>query len=190
MIRELSKTSFDRIKESYFKIFSGNNPFENCFKKEIEKVSLIYPVNGYKLTEDQYSALIQTISNTSVDEEVFVSEIEAESLGDVFKPNNNIIKYELKHWTFDLSTTYDEYIDMDIYIENAIYSSKGNWGIMISHEEHAVIGGGAEFLDNFRTKYAEFDNSFESFKEHWEYNRKNYYSKLEWYDNLIKSLRR
>lgn len=185
----MSQPSLDRMKESFFSVFSGNNPFEISFKKEIEKISVIYPVDGYKLTEDQFCALIQTLISLCVDEEVFVSEIEAELLGDVFTPNVDIEKYELKHWSFDLSTTYDEYYEMDINVENAIYSSNGNWGIMISHEEHAVIGGSAEFFNVFRMKYSEFDNSFNSFQEYWEHNRINLNSKLEWYDSFLSSLK-
>lgn len=190
MIREMSKTSFGRIKKSYFKVFSGNNPFEISFKKEIEKISVIYPVDGYKLTEEQFNSLIQTLISLRIDEEVLVSEIEAELLGDVFIPNVDTKKYDLKHWSFDLSTTYDEYSEMDINVENAIYSSNGNWGIMISHEEHAIIGGSADFFNVFKMKYAQLDKSFNSFQEYWEHNRINSNSKLEWYDSFIYSLKR
>jgi len=190
MIRILLKSSFDRIKNSYFKVFSGNNPFEDCFSDKIKKINLLYPVDGYKLTRDQYTALIFTINNIYIDEEVVVSEIEAESIGDIFNPNNDVSKYKLKHWTFDVSTTYDEYMEMDINVENAIYSSKGNWGIIISHEEHAVIGGSAIFFDIFKTKYNEFDNSIERFQVNWEYNKKNYNSDIKWYEKFIESLNR
>lgn len=190
MIKELSKTSFDRIKKSYLGIFSSNNPFEDCFNKEIKKVDLLFPVEGYKLTKEQYNALILTIRNIYVDEEVFVSEIETESIEDIFRPNNNDTKYVLKHWSIDLSTSYDEYAGMDINVENAIYSSKNNWGIIVSHEGHAIIGGNTDFLDVFKTIYTKFDNSIECFQEYWEYNRKHYNSDNEWYDKFIQSLKR
>ncbi len=186
----MSETSFDRIKQIYFKIFLGNNPFENCFSKEIKKVNLLYPVDGYKLTREQYDALIFTISNIYIDEEIFISEIEAESIGEIFRSNNDIDKYQFKHWIFDLSTTYDEYVKMDINVENAIYSSQGNWGIIISHEEHAIVGGNSKFFDIFKTKYKELDNCIDRFKSYWDYNNKHYNSNMGWYDDFIKSLNR
>ncbi|MDD4402738.1 MAG: hypothetical protein PHI24_13010 [Desulfitobacteriaceae bacterium] len=189
MIRALLESSFDRIKKAYFKIFSGNSPFEYCFRKEIEKAKLLYPVDGYYLTQEQYIALMLTISNLYIDEEVIISEIETESIGDIFKQNSDVTKYELKHWSFDLSTTYEEYMQMDINVENAIYSSQGKWGILISHEEHAVIGGSIEFLDMFKTKYPEFENSMKSFQAYWKYNKKHYNSDMEWYDKFINSLK-
>lgn len=190
MIKALSNTSFDRLKESYMRIFTSNNPFEDCFSKDIKKVNLLFPVDGYKLTKEQYDTLILAVRDIYVDEEVFVSEIETESMGDIFRPNNDDSKYVLKHWSIDLSTSYDEYVGMDINVENAIYSSKNNWGIILSHEEHAVIGGDAKFLDVFKTIHAEFDNSIESFQEYWEYNKKHYNSDMEWYDGFIQSLKR
>lgn len=190
MIKALFNTSLNRVKESYMRIFTSNNPFEDCFSKEIKKVNLLFPVDGYKLIKKQYDALIFTIRNIYVDEEIFVSEIESESIRDIFRPNNDDTKYVLKHWAIDLSTSYDEYIGMDINVENAIYSSKSNWGIIVSHEEHAVIGGNTEFFDTFKTIYNEFDDSIVSFQEYWEYNRKHYNSDIEWYDRFIKSLKR
>lgn len=190
MIKALSNASFDRLRESYMRIFTSNNPFENCFSKNIKEINLLFPVDGYKLTKEQYDALLFVIREIYRDEEVFVSEIEAESIEDIFRPNNDDFKYVLKHWTIDLSTSYDEYAAMDINVENAIYSSKNNWGIIISHEEHAVIGGDTKFLKVFKTKFAEIDNSFESFQRYWEFNRKYYNSDMEWYDRFIKSLKR
>ncbi|QIB70558.1 hypothetical protein Ami103574_15210 [Aminipila butyrica] len=190
MIKTLSESSFDRIAKSYFNVFSGNNPFEDCFKKEIEKVELLYPVDGYYMTRKQYTALKIALSNLYIDEEVYISEIEKEAIGDIFKQNCDVSKYELKHWSFDLSTSYDEYMQIDVNVENAIYSSQGRWGIIISHEEHAVIGGSIEFLDEFKAKYPEFNSSLNNFQAHWEYNKNNYNSDMEWYNRFIQSLKR
>lgn len=190
MIKELSNTSFDRLKESFMRIFTSNNPFEDCFSKDIKKINLIFPIDGYKLSKEQYNALMLAIRDIYVDEEVFLSEIEAESIGNIFRPNSDNSKYVLKHWSVDLSSSYDEYAEMDINVENAIYSSKNNWGIILSHEEHAVIGGDAKFLDVFKAIYTESENSIESFQKYWEYNRKHYNSDMEWYDIFIQSLMR
>lgn len=190
MIKELSNTSFDKLKESYVRIFTSNNPFENCFSKDIKEINLLFPVDGYKLTKEQYDALLLAIRDIYVDEEMFISEIEAESIEDIFRSNNDDFKYILKHWSIDLSTTYDEYAGLDINVENAIYSSKNNWGIIISHEEHAVIGGDAKFLDVFKTKYAKIDDSIEKFHKYWENNRKQYNSEMEWHERFVKSLKR
>lgn len=188
MIKLLSGASLFQPKNSYLQVFSSNDPFSDCFKKEIKKINLLCPVDGYYLNFDQYISLIKTLEYIDKDDRIFISEIETKSIEDVFKSSRGNNEYELKHWELDLKTTYEEYLKIEINLENAIYSSKGTWGIVISHEEHAVIGGSNEFINKFNIEYPLFEGSMNSFQEKWEYNKKNYNSDMTWYNLFIKSL--
>jgi hypothetical protein len=75
--------------------------------------------------------------------------------------------YKHKDIKVGIETSYREYEQEDIIIENAIYSSHGNWGIIISHEEHAVLGGHKQCIETFKAAYPDYINDQKSLYKPW-----------------------
>ena len=63
-------------------------------------------------------------------------------------------------------------------LENVLYSPSGQWGIMLSHEEHALLGGSTQFMSRLHDKLP--PDSLEEFLSFWKYARDHYQANIEW----------
>lgn len=121
----------EKMRLTYRQLFKGNDPFMEVFTDKLPHRLFLCPTEGYFLTEEQYLALNKTVKAIG-ESTFFLSEIEGE-------PD---FSDKSCHWRIHASTSYREYCQLPIYLENIIYSEAGNWGVIISHEEHALFGGG------------------------------------------------
>ncbi len=157
-----------RLEKSWNEIFKTNNPFSYPFQNSIESISVFYPTNGYYLSEDQFQAI--SLTAKEFNEEAFaISIIEYE--GDCFKKDD--------HWICN-NIHYEDYIDMPINLENTIYSLNANWGLIISHEDHAIIGGSKAFIEKLKNNYPGTSEDITILKSEWIDNKNN-----EWLDEIL-----
>lgn len=177
----VEKYEVDKLRTAFYKIFKHNDPFRDMFLDGISERIIICPTEGYNLTNEQFIALIESIKAVK-DESFYISEIEGENCFNYKKEEGY---YNCKHWECELDIRLNEYLKLPIAIENAIYSPSGIWGVMISHEEHAVLGGNDLFIDRFKALYPKWKEELEVFKRKWEYNRVNYNSNIDWCEDLI-----
>ena len=119
---------------------------------------IFYPTKGYHLSEKQYKAMAAA-AIASGDEGFIVSIIEGE--GDIVARG--------EHWWCEYPT-YTEYLSLPLVLENAIYSKNATWGMMISHEDHAVIGGDEKFVDTLRAAYPEWRIDIQELTRFWKDN--------------------
>ncbi|QHZ51037.1 hypothetical protein ERICV_01887 [Paenibacillus larvae subsp. larvae] len=163
------------------KVFKTNNPFSEVFTNSINKKIILCPTYGYYLDEQQYEALKNAAKH--IGEDIFyLSEIEGNSFK---KEENDEIQYDFGHWEVTCETEYENYLKAPIVLENAMYSQSARWGIIISHESHAIVGGNEEFIGKFKETYPAWKNSLNNFIEQWEYNQKYYKSNLEWLPSFL-----
>jgi len=151
------------------------------FVDTITNKVLLYPTNGYHLLKQQFSALINVINLFSQDRSFFVSEIETTA----FTKNKNPESYLGEHFEISLDTTYYEYEKINICLENALYSPVGEWGVMISHESHAVLGGSKDFVNSFKQFYPDWKNDQKKFLENFGYWSKIVKTDLSWIQPFI-----
>lgn len=52
-------------------------------------------------------------------------------------------------------------------LENAIYSRLGRLGVILSAEDHAVVGGSSEFMAAFRRFYPRWPLDMDAFASCW-----------------------
>ena len=83
------------------------------------------------------------------------------------------------HWWCQFPS-YEDYLNLPLVLENAIYSIKGNWGIVISHEDHGVVGGTEEFINQVREQYPQASSEIVDLKEAWQDNPNNH-----WIQNIL-----
>ncbi|MEC4853420.1 MAG: hypothetical protein SAJ12_20765, partial [Jaaginema sp. PMC 1079.18] len=55
--------------------------------------------------------------------------------------------------------------------ENILFSPSGKWGVITSHEHHALIGGTQEFIDRIIANIPEIQNQVYEFLEFWKYHK-------------------
>jgi hypothetical protein len=131
---------------------------------------IFYPTEGYHLSKTQYEAVISGIK--ALGEEGFVlSEIEYD--GDFFKRG--------RHW-WCKCPPYDDYASLPLTLENALYSRNSKWGAVISHEDHAVLGGCRTFIDEIRTKYPKAPTDLRRLRQFW-----NLHRNASWIEAIPKS---
>ena len=169
------------LESSFLKVFKNKDSFGNPFTEDIQTKLLLFPTDGYYLQEDQFNVLCQ-INRHIGEEEFFISEIE----GDCFSASLSSQAYEHGHWVGNVTSMYEDYKSLPIVLENAIYSKKGNWGLMTSHEGHAILGGSKEFIVRFQGLYPKYRTSQERFFEYWKYNKSKYNSNIEWLSNFLR----
>jgi hypothetical protein len=168
------ENTIEKMRLIYWELFMGNDPFTEVFTNKLPCRIILCPTEGYFLTEAQYLALIRTM-NALGESSFFVSEVEGEP--DFFNGPG--------HWQFKAEISYSEYRQLPVYLENAIYSESGNWGLIISHEEHALFGGSENVTRLFKDNLPNWEHGISQFTQKWEYNQKQYGSEVDWIPSLM-----
>gem|GEM_PF-2936576 len=108
--------------------------------------------------------------------------------GNCFSKATSVTDYQHNHWELLENVTFEQYQQIPLVMENALYSSSGKWGVMVSHEDHAVIGGTQDFIERFKLHYPNWNEDFAVFEEKWRLNQQNYGSNIEWLPGFIRHL--
>jgi len=138
-------------------VFNSNDPFGWPFEPSIKRGCLFFPTDGLHLTRQQYSALMVAIAAAG-EPGFFVSIVESEGLGFLHRSSG--------HWWLQ-APSYEEYSAMNLTLENALYSAHGNWGIVVSHESHAVVGGTAPIVESVSRHYGCSASDYLSLRDQW-----------------------
>ena len=144
------------IQKTWEHIFKSNDPFSIPFQPDIEAYLLLPFTPGCSLTSAQYRA-VTGAARTVGDQGFVLSEIESD---DFFN--------RLEHWWCEFPT-YEDYLTLGTMIENAMYSINSHWGIMFSHEWHAVVGGSESFIRNVDKIYPEWRTCVIEYIDGWKW---------------------
>lgn len=146
--------NISNVIDKWKKIFCSNNPFLNPFNEDFDFL-VLYPTDGYHLTVEQYEAFIRTLREMG--EEGFwlaISEYEG-------------VKFSQDEiWWCDYPN-YTDYLDYPITLENSLFSNQGRWGVMVSHEDHALLGATSDDLKLFKNNYDGWEKGRENFLSRW-----------------------
>jgi hypothetical protein len=128
--RPLSTREWDsRAAGAARRIFASLDPFGQPFTPAAAERALLFPIS-YELEPGQLAALGRAAG--SVGEETFF----LESL---------VADEDERYWEIPLRDK-KPYKRIGDLFQSAIFSSDGRWGMLISDEDHAVIGGPPEFM--------------------------------------------
>jgi hypothetical protein len=176
MIERIVSTK--ELKEAFFRIFGSTDPFIPAGHPDVPIKAVLYPTESYHLSKQQFQALIK--ASLVYDERVFfISEIEG---------NSNPFDKGF-HWICN-EPTFTEYTNLPIGIENAIYSKSGKWGLLLSHELHALLVCDIPFWETFQQLYPEWKFDQEKFIKDWESKEKEFGSNIGWLKPFISHLTR
>jgi hypothetical protein len=182
MERVQKADDISRLKEAFQRVFKKSDPFGNPFQETLNEKMLIFPTNGYYLQENQFHALMKTIEQ--VGQGTFIA---SESEGDSFNLSQDFhSELAPQHWVADNTIAYKDYQSMPLVVENSLYSPKGEWGLQISHEDHAVLAGNSLFINTFKEAYPEWGEDKEKFHQYWVDANKEFSTDITWIDDFLK----
>jgi hypothetical protein len=180
-----TQAELDILREQFFRAFKDVDPFGEMFMDSIEERQIICPFDSYALDKKQFNALILSIMAVG-DKGFYITEIEPiDCFGVVVPPF-----YQPRSWHFELPITYEEYEQIGFYLETAVYSPTGRWGLMISHEDHAVIGGSKLFINTFNENYPNSKKGYDYFLEMWKANKEQFNSDISWMSKFLEHINR
>jgi hypothetical protein len=155
-IHKLTDRQF--LRETWEHVFVSDDPFGWPFAERIEAGLIFYPTEGYHLGKSQYEAMI--VSAKSVGDDGFIVSI-TEGVGNIIERG--------EHWWCEFPP-YDEYLGLPLVLENSLYSRNAAWGVMISHEDHGILGGEEKFVATLRKAYPQWQEDIMKVTETWKDN--------------------
>ena len=167
-------------KKSFYNIFKNNDPFGRMFNNCINQKILLCQTDGYYLKKEQFEALMKTIKK--LEESSFYISVTENNFTDIFEAGTEYIP---EHWKLSSQISYEEYKENLIILENALYSINGVWGVIVSHEDHAVLGGSDDFIELFKKSYKNWNQDIKNFNTMWEYNKKQFNSDTKWIPDFL-----
>jgi hypothetical protein len=144
------------LRQAWERVFLANDPFAWSFAPSIAQGRVFYPTDGCHLTEAQFRAVVSAARGCGPGS-CYLSVIES-AVDFLARPSG--------HWRCD-SPTYNEYSALCLTLENAIYATDGSWGLVISHEEHAVVGGPPLFLARVDAQYGAAEHDVQRLRATW-----------------------
>lgn len=145
----------DDIRAAWNRIFVDNNPFSFPFADWIKALVVLFPTYGYHLDRAQYDAVMATARDLG-DTRYFLGSVEY--TGDFFEQG--------EWWSCD-DPPYERYAELPLTLENAFFSQSGTWGVIVSHEDHALAAGANEFLYRLSRRYQRWSREHDALLEYW-----------------------
>ncbi len=173
--------SASTLKAAFYKIFKDANPFGKMFNDFVKQKIILCPTDGYYLSRNQFNALMQA-SRQLGESSFYLCETEGHFLDN----SNEKDSYSFGYGELSNEISYEEYKKLRIVLENALYSTNGSWGVIISHEDHGVVGGTNNFIESFKKLYPQWAHDYKNFVKLWEDNEKQYHSNLSWLPDFLK----
>jgi hypothetical protein len=165
------------------RLFSSLDAFDEPFRDSITSRILLYPTAGYILKEEQFKAIAAASADVGEDSAQCVI---TEGLTIDGLPS------ELECYPVPLNS-YGEYKTLTdsfpIMQENAMISVSGAWGLLISQEFHAVLGGSEHFINAFKRTYLAADSDMANFVLAWEGNAHRIGSDISWMARLLNHIK-
>lgn len=175
-MRALSEAEFTReAKPAFERIFVSENPFECAFASAIEVRMILFPAH-YTMESSLAKAVIKEMARRK-ENAFYFSILERPKADEQDRPY---------HWEIP-ANQLEEYrsLGYPFVLENAIYATDGAWGIMFSHEHHALLGGAADFVQAVTKTLPQPGKQIEKFVEAWKHNHDRFGSDLEWLPRLL-----
>jgi len=159
-------------------LFRSADPFNQPVRNEVEARALLYPVS-YLLDEQEFGA-VAAAARAEGDTTLVVSITEEFGGSDAANANH----WELSYWE------YSEYRALDRVgvLENAIYSPAGHWGLLISHEQHAVAAGTRRFIEALLAENPEWQGSCAAFVDDWRHRSTTQRADVSWVPEVLRHI--
>lgn len=156
--RYLPPAALAQARKALDAVFDGLNPFDLPFKAAVPQRLILYPADGYELSESAWSALT-TAARAVGESSVYYASVEGADLRTLREVWEVALSAEGLGW-FEASASDGS---RNPIVESALWSTRGNWGLLISHEHHVVVGGTFEFMAQFQARVPSADEQVKAF---------------------------
>lgn len=164
-----------RLEEILKKVFIVYDPYKPEVSENLSVKTVLFPTDSYHLDESQFQALLAAIETTN-EQRFYVSEIERKP--DPFKRGD--------HWLCH-RPNFQDYTHLPIGVWYAIYSSDGNWGLLLSDELHALLACDESFWSEFSKHYPYAERDKAEFLKYWAHYQKED-TRSDWLQELLNLL--
>lgn len=160
---EKEKINILEAKNKYQALIKNSNFDEiNNFNDNLIPERIILSQSGddeysFYLTQKQYEALIKTMKQFG--EKYFYI-----YLSEGYKNNEFILTEEDSLISLNKNISYEEYNNLEILLENVIYSSKKKWAIILTMENYGILASTKEFMTEYKKNYPNWKEDIEKFK--------------------------
>lgn len=161
-IREIDGT--EELKSAWRRIYASEDSFTWPFQATLTSGRIFYPTDGYYLTREQFSSLVLAAQQPE-NQRFAISLMEGAS----FDTKSEDLPSSLGtgHWLCT-SPTYSEYRALPLVLENGIYSTRGGWGVLVSQEMHAIVGGNNAFVEKIGRGYSTWAEDLRELRRTWD----------------------
>jgi hypothetical protein len=161
---------------AFWSLFQSVDPFDEPLRPGVEARALLYP-ESYMLEEAEFAAVARAGREVG-DTHVIVSI--TEEFGVTAGADAN-------HWQLR-GTDYAAYQRLASVgvLENALYSPSGRWGLLMSHEQHAIAGGTARFIHELLATHPEWQKSPTRFVDDWLYRHHHDHVDASWVPQVLR----
>jgi hypothetical protein len=154
-------------------VFVDDDPFGQPFTAAVPVRKILFPIH-YQLSP----SLLQPLASAATqigDHGFYFSVLERPAMDQQDRPY---------HWYIPF-TALEQYYSLDypFVLENALYSPSGQWGIMLSHEQHALFGGSTQFMSSLSGELGK--DNLDAFLSFWQHAQENYQTNVDWLPNQL-----
>jgi len=147
-------------------IFCSFDAYGCPFQESVESRLLLYPVDGFSLTCAQFDALSHMMEQTG---EAYAICSMTEGLVNV----SDIVNSESRAIARGDYDSYSEWGTVKpgwilSFVENVIISSGGHWGLVVSQDKHALLGGRRSAIEEFKEVYTGWRDDAAAWIRDWE----------------------
>ena len=153
----LTESQYQTEAKSLFnKVFNSDDAFERPFSLHIKKKVILYPCETY-LDKSLLNGLISAASDLK-DTGCYLKRSwqDEENPNYFYIPLSELIKaYE---GTLVNNSLNKVKLDIDLWIDYSIFSTSGNWGLLVFHERHGLLGGSSNFINKVKEFVPDLDD--------------------------------
>jgi len=147
------------------KIFANDDPFRETFSPNIIERVIVYPCD-IDIEPPLLDGLIAAASSIG-DKGCYLTQL---ILFDGHVKHCYILLEELSNGSFlKHQKRIEAGIDMIFYPEYVMYSERGLWGVMVSHEHHGMLGGSPEFIEKIHELVPDLYSQVNLFLDRFQY---------------------
>lgn len=180
MVSKLSDPHHLTVAKAAFQsVFRCPDPFNEPFQPRLTERLILYPIS-YEFEEHEYAAVAAAAGSLG-ESTAFITLTE-------ISEGQEVLFEDLEHWQIDLGYyPYEALLKQEWspIMENAIYSTQGSWGLVISHEQHAVVGGPPRFIEALKANLPGGESQVHEFLDTWKDNRDRLGYQIDWLQRLL-----
>lgn len=185
MVSKISgQTQLREVKKAFDAVFRSADPFNQPFNETVSHRVILFPTAPYQLDEDMYEA-VASAAEAVGDTTALLTLTEGYKGGREGFESCGHWQIELRSDPYAVLSKDKEWISL---VENAIYSPTGTWGLIISHEEHAVVGGPPAFVEAIKRNLPGVEDQLQEFLLTWQDYRDRLGTQIDWLPELLRHI--